>query len=50
MKVKIANPDRAHWMRELRKSNASGKHVPRPKKGTRSARKRGAIKASLRDS
>ncbi|HEU5223130.1 MAG TPA: hypothetical protein VFU07_05540 [Candidatus Lumbricidophila sp.] len=38
-----ANPTQAHWMRELRKSNAAQPHVPAPRKGTRDHRDRKAI-------
>lgn len=42
-----ANPDMAHWVRELRKSNAATRHVPTPRKGTRRAARRRAITDSL---
>ena len=40
-----ANPEQAHWMRELAKSSAAQPHTPRPRKGTRSAQIRRAIRA-----
>lgn len=40
-----ANPEQAHWMRELGKSNAAQPHTPRPRKGTRAARTRHTIRA-----
>ena len=43
------NPKRAHWMRELRKSNAATRHVPRPRKGTRRQRERDAIRRSRKE-
>lgn len=38
------NPQQAHWMRELRKSNAAKPHTPRPRKGTRRQREQQAIR------
>lgn len=43
------NPELAHWMRELRKSNAAGRHTPRPRKGTRRQRERQAIRDQSRN-
>ncbi|MBN9612468.1 MAG: hypothetical protein J0H64_03200 [Actinobacteria bacterium] len=40
-----ANPDQAHWMRELAKSSAAQPHTPQAKKGTRAAQNRRAIRA-----
>lgn len=45
-----ANPEQAHWMRELRKSNAAGRHVPQPRKGTRRQRERQAIRDQSKNS
>lgn len=42
------NPEWAHWDRELRKSNAAGRHVPKPRKGTRRERERQAIRDQSR--
>lgn len=39
-----ANPEWAHWDRELRKSNAAGRHIPKPRKGTRRQRERQALR------
>lgn len=39
-----SNPEQAHWMRELGKSNAAQRHVPTPRKGTRRQRERQAIR------
>lgn len=38
-----ANPEQAHWMRELGKGSAASPHVPTPRKGTRQERKRQAV-------
>lgn len=43
------NPEWAHWDRELRKSNTAGRHVPKPRKGTRRQRERQAIRDQSRD-
>lgn len=40
----VANPELAHWMRELRKSNAAQSHTPKPHRGTRRERERQAIR------
>lgn len=42
----VANPAMAAAMRGLRSSSAASPHVPKPKKGTRSARKSRAIRES----
>lgn len=39
-----ANPEQAHWMRELGKSSAADRHTPAPRKGTRRQRERQAIR------
>ena len=39
-----ANPEQAHWMRELRKSSATQRHTPKLRKGTRRERERQAIR------
>ncbi|QOT16730.1 hypothetical protein [Paenarthrobacter sp. YJN-5] len=39
-----ANPEQAHWMRELRKSSATQRHTPKPRKGTRREKERQAIR------
>lgn len=44
-----ANPEMAHWMRELAKSNAAGRHTPKPRKGTRRERERQAIRDQQRN-
>lgn len=44
-----ANPERAHWMRELRKSSATTPQTPKPRKGTRREREREAIRDHGRD-
>jgi hypothetical protein len=44
-----ANPEQAHWMRELGKSNATQPHTPKPRKGTRRQREREAIRDQARD-
>jgi hypothetical protein len=41
-----ANPDYAEAARQLRRSSAASPHVPTPKKGTRSAKKKRAIQDS----
>jgi len=38
-----ANPEQAHWMRELGKSNAAQPHTPGPLKGSRAERARRVI-------
>lgn len=43
------NPEWAHWDRELRKSNAAGRHIPKPRKGTRRQRERQAIRDQSRN-
>lgn len=43
-----ANPQMAHWMRELRKSSAATRHTPKPRKGTRRQRERQAIRDQSR--
>lgn len=43
-----ANPEQAHWMRELRKSSATQRHTPKPRKGTRRERERQAIRDQQR--
>lgn len=40
---RVANPEMAKAMRELRRSSASSPHVPTPRKGTRRERKTRAI-------
>lgn len=44
-----ANPEQAHWSRELGKSNAAQPHIPKPRKGTRRERERQAIRDQRRD-
>ncbi len=44
-----ANPEQAHWMRELAKSSAAQPHTPKPRKGTRRQREREAIRDQRRD-
>lgn len=39
-----ANPEQAHWMRELGKSSAAQPHTPAPRKGTRRARELESIR------
>ncbi len=39
-----ANPEQAHWMRELGKSSPAQRHTPTPRKGTRRERERQAIR------
>lgn len=43
------NPDQAHWMRELGKSNAAQPHTPTPLKGTRTERVRQGIRDQQHD-
>lgn len=43
-----ANPEQAHWMRELHKSSATQRHTPKPRKGTRRERERQAIRDQQR--
>jgi hypothetical protein len=45
-----SNPEQAHWMRELGKSNAAQRHVPTPRKGSRRERERQAIRDQQRNS
>jgi len=40
---RVANPEMAAAMRELRRSSASSPHVPAPRKGTRAVRDRKQI-------
>jgi hypothetical protein len=47
--VPAANPEQAHWMRELAKSNAAQPHVPQPRKGTRAEQARRAIRNERED-
>ena len=44
-----ANPEQAHWMRELGKSSAAQPHTPKPRKGTRRERERQAIRDQRRE-
>lgn len=44
-----ANPEQAHWMRELAKSNAARPHTVKPRKGSRKERERQAIRDQRRD-
>lgn len=44
---KVANPAYAEAMRELRRSSAASPHVPAPRKGTRSVKKRLHIREGL---
>lgn len=44
-----ANPELARAMADLRRSSAASPHTPKPRKGTRSARKRAAIRAQRED-
>lgn len=44
-----SNPEQAYWMRELRKSSASQRHIPVPRKGTRRQRERQAIRDQLKN-
>jgi hypothetical protein len=43
-----ANPDMARAMAELRRSSAASRHVPAPRKGTRTAKQQIAIREQLR--
>lgn len=43
------NPDQAHWMRELGKSNAAQPHTPGPQKGARAERERHVIRDQQHD-
>ncbi|MCI4659703.1 hypothetical protein [Cryobacterium zhongshanensis] len=43
------NPEQAHWMRELGKSNAAQPHVPSSQKGSRAARERQSIRDHQND-
>jgi len=43
-----ANPEMARAMAELRRSSAASRHVPAPRKGTRTAKARMAIADQLR--
>lgn len=45
---RTANPGLAAAMRDLRRSSAASPHTPAPRKGTRSARTRAAIRDSQR--
>lgn len=40
----VANPEQAHWMRELRKSNAAQPHETKARKGSRRERERRSIR------
>jgi hypothetical protein len=40
----VSNPELAHWMQELRKSSATQRHTPKPRKGTRRERERQALR------
>lgn len=42
--VPTSNPEQARWMHQLASSSAASKHTPAPRKGTRSAHKRAAIR------
>lgn len=44
----VANPELAHWMRELGKSSAASRHTPKPRRGTRAERERQAIRDQYR--
>lgn len=44
-----ANPEMARAMRELRRSNATMRHIPRPRKGTRAERERQALRDQRRN-
>lgn len=44
-----ANPELAAWMHQLRSSSAAVRHTPKPRKGSRSRRKRQAIRDQRRD-
>lgn len=46
---RVANPDLARAMQELRRSSAASRHVPRALKGTRAQRERDAIRDQDRD-
>ena len=45
---RTANPELAAAMRELRRSSATSRHVPAPRKGTRRAKAQAAITDSQR--
>jgi len=47
-KHRTANPELAAAMRDLRRSSATSPHTPAPRKGSRSARSRAAIRDSQR--
>lgn len=38
------NSEQAHWIRELRRSSAAQRHIPKPRKGTRRERERQAVR------
>lgn len=44
-----ANPDRARWAQELRRSSAAQRHTPQPRKGTRRERERQAVRGQARN-
>lgn len=39
-----SNPEHAHWMRERRRSSAASRHIPAPRKGTRSQSERDGVR------
>lgn len=47
VKVTVENKDYMRAMQELRRSSASSKHTPKPKKGTRKVKQDRAIKEQL---
>lgn len=47
--VRVPDPDYARAMVELARSNASGAHIPAPRKGSRGQRRRDAIRDGLRE-
>lgn len=46
---RVANPEMAKAMRELRRSSAASPHVPTPRKGTRAVRNRKQIDEQKED-
>lgn len=48
--VPTANPEQAHWRRELGKSSAAQPHTPTPRKGARRQREHQAIRDQRGDS
>lgn len=44
-----ANPEIAQAMAQLRRSSAAQRHTPKPRKGTRAAKQRQAVRDQRRD-